>query len=104
MAIELEARIEGLQVDVYKIINYFFGETITVSGLLTGKDIAEQLEGKELGELLLFPENALRAGEDIFLDDMTPDELSGRLNVAVVPSRNSGEGFICDVLGVEHEI
>ena len=104
MAIELEARIEGLQVDVYKIINYFFGETITVSGLLTGKDIAEQLEGKELGELLLFPENALRAGEDIFLDDMTPDELSGRLNVAVAPSRNSGEGFICDVLGVEHEI
>ena len=104
MAVELEARIEGLQVDVYKIINHFFGETITVSGLLTGKDIAEQLEGKELGELLLFPENALRAGEDIFLDDMTPDELSQRLNVAVGPSRNSGEGFICDVLGVEHEI
>ena len=104
MAVELEARIEGLQVDVYKIINHFFGETITVSGLLTGKDIAEQLDGKELGEILLFPENALRAGEDIFLDDMTPDELSRNLNVAVGPSRNSGEGFICDVLGVEHEI
>lgn len=104
MAVELEARVEGLQVEVYKIINYFFGETITVSGLLTGKDIAEQLEGKELGELLLFPENALRAGEDIFLDDMTPDDLSKRLGVAVAPSRNSGEGFICDVLGVKHEI
>ena len=104
MAIELEARIEGLRVDVYKIINHFFGETITVSGLLTGKDIAEQLDGKELGELLLFPGNALRAGEDIFLDDMTPDELSRRLNVAVAPSRNSGEGFICDVLGVEHQL
>ena len=104
MAIELEARIEGLQVDVYKIINHFFGETITVSGLLTGKDIAEQLDGKELGELLLFPGNALRAGEDIFLDDMTPDELSRSLNVAVAPSRNSGEGFICDVLGVEHQL
>ncbi len=43
MAVELEARVEGLQVDVYKIINNFFGETITVSGLLTGKDISEQL-------------------------------------------------------------
>ena len=104
MAIELEARVEGLEVEVYKIINNFFGETITVSGLLTGKDISEQLVGKELGELLLFPENALRAGEDIFLDDMTPEELSKRLGVAVAPSRNSGEGFICDVLGVEHEI
>ena len=100
MAIELEARVEGLCVDVYKIINNFFGETITVSGLLTGKDISEQLQGKALGELLLFPENALRAGGDLFLDDMTPEELSKKLNVSVAPSNNSGVGFICDVLGV----
>lgn len=104
MAVELEARVEGLQIDVYKIINNFFGETITVSGLLTGKDISEQLQGKELGDLLLFPENALRAGGDLFLDDMTPDELSEKLNVPVAPSKNSGEGFICDMLGVEHNI
>jgi len=104
MAVELETRIEGLRIDVYKIINNFFGETITVSGLLTGKDISEQLQGKELGDLLLFPENALRAGGDLFLDDMTPDELSKKLNVPVAPSKNSGEGFICDMLGVEHNI
>ena len=104
MATELEARIEGLQIDVYKIINNFFGETITVSGLLTGKDISEQLSGKDLGDLLLFPCNALRADGDLFLDDMSPEELSAKLNVPVSPSRESGEGFICDMLGVEHQI
>ncbi len=102
MACELEARIEGLEIDVYKIINNFFGETITVSGLLTGKDISEQLVGKDPGDLLLFPGNALRSGGDLFLDDMSPEELSQKLNVPVAPSRDSGEGFICDVLGVEH--
>jgi NifB/MoaA-like Fe-S oxidoreductase len=104
MAVELEARVEGLQVDVYKIINRFFGETITVSGLLTGKDISEQLSGKDLGDLLLFPGNALRADGDLFLDDMSPESLSQKLGVAVSPSRDSGEGFLCDVLGVEHHI
>ena len=54
------------------------------------------------GDLLLFPENALRAGEDIFLDDMTPDELSNALGVPTAPSSATGEGFICSVLGVEH--
>ena len=102
MAVELEARIEGLRVDVYKIINYFFGETITVSGLLTGKDMSEQLAGKELGDLLLFPSNTLRAEGDLFLDDMSPEELSQKLGVAVAPARESGEGFISDALGVEH--
>ena len=104
MAVALEARIEGLRIDVYKIINRFFGETITVSGLLTGKDISEQLSGKALGDLLLFPCNALRADGDLFLDDMSPEELSEKLKVPVSPSRESGEGFICDMLGVEHQI
>ena len=104
MAVELEARIEGLQVDVYKIINRFFGETITVSGLLTGKDISEQLSGKDLGDMLIFPANALRADGDLFLDDISPEELSQKLGVPTSPSRDGGEGFICDVLGVEHNI
>ena len=104
MAVELEARIEDLQIDVYKIINHFFGETITVSGLLTGKDFSEQLAGKDLGDLLIFPSNALRSGEDVFLDDMTPEQLSAILGVPVSPSKEGGEGFICDVLGVQHQI
>jgi hypothetical protein len=100
MATELETRIEGLRVDVHRIVNRFFGESITVSGLLTGGDIAAQLEGKELGDLLLFPGNALRSDGDLFLDDLSPEALSQKLSVPVSPAGNSGADFICDVLGV----
>ena len=78
----------------------FFGESITVSGLLTGKDMSEQLYGKELGDELIFPENTLRAGEDMFLDDMTPAELSEKLGVPVRPGRNDGAELIREILGV----
>lgn len=98
MACALEAAVEGLRVDVYRIINHFFGESITVAGLLTGKDMYEQLAGHELGDILIFPQNTLRAGEDIFLDDMTPEQLSERLCVPVMPSGESGADFIKNVL------
>ncbi len=100
MATELEIRIEGLEIKVYKIINNFFGESITVSGLLTGKDLAEQLADKDLGSALYFPENALRADGDLFLDDMSPAELSERLTVPCLPSKNDGPSFIRDLLGI----
>ena len=100
MAARLEAQVEGLEIHVYEIINHFFGETITVAGLLTGKDMSEQLYGKELGDELIFPENTLRAGEDMFLDDMTPAELSEKLGVPVRPGRNDGAELIREILGV----
>ncbi len=98
MARRLEANVPGLKINVYKIINHFFGESITVAGLLTGKDISEQLAGCDLGEALFFPENMLRAGEDIFLDDMTPTELSEKLGVRVAPASNDGGCFIRNLL------
>ena len=98
MTERLEKRVPGLKINVYKIINHFFGESITVAGLLTGKDISEQLEGKNLGEVLFFPENMLRAGEDIFLDDMTPDTLGEKLGVRVAPGSNDGALFIRNLL------
>ncbi len=100
MATRLEAMVEGLTIRVYEIINHFFGESITVAGLLTGKDMAEQLQGKPLGDVLFVPENTLRAGEDMFLDDMTPTELSEKLGVPVRPGRNDGAAFIKEMLGV----
>ncbi len=100
MALKLEEKIDGLKVNVYKIRNDFFGESITVAGLLTGGDMASQLEGKELGDLLLFPENSLRADGDLFLDDMSPEELSDRLGVPVRAGHNDGAEFIRDVLGI----
>ena len=66
------------------------GESITVSGLLTGKDIYEQLKDKDLGDELIIPENALRFGEDVFLCNMTVGELSDKLSVKVRPSGSDG--------------
>lgn len=101
MAARLEAVVEGLTVNVYQIKNYFFGESITVAGLLTGKDMCDQLKGKDLGDELFFPENALRAGEDVFLDDMTPEEMSKALGVPVRAGKNDGAEFIKELLGKE---
>ena len=100
LANQLEQAFDGLHVSVYRIVNHFFGETITVAGLLTGKDISEQLAGKELGDCLLIPENTLRAGEDTLLDDMTVEQLSKILGVPVQPAANDGVGFTEAVLGV----
>jgi len=100
MARALESRVDGLKINVYKIVNNFFGESITVAGLLTGKDMYEQLCDKALGEVLFFPENALRSGGDLFLDDISPEQLSESLGVTALPAHNDGAQFIRDILGV----
>lgn len=98
----LEARVDGLKIHVYKIINHFFGESVTVAGLLTGQDLCEQLADLPLGDELLFPAVMLRADGDVFLDDMTPAELSGRLgNVPVRATKSDGAEFLKTVLGVD---
>ncbi len=99
LAKKTEALCPGLTVSVHKIINKFFGESITVSGLLTGKDIAEQLLGLELGDELLIPENSLRSGEEVFLCGMTVDELSEKLGVPVSTSGSDGYEFIESLIG-----
>ena len=97
---KLMALCTGLKVNVVKIINKFFGETITVAGLLTGKDICDQLEGVELGDELLVPAAALRADDEDFLCGMTLKELSHRLGVKATPVDNDGYGFAEAVFGI----
>ena len=97
---KINALCPSVHVNVVKIINKFFGESITVSGLLTGKDIYEQLEGVELGDELLIPESALRAEDEDFLCGMTLKELSDKLGVKVTPVGNDGYGFAEAVFGV----
>lgn len=92
----------GLTVNVAKIINKYFGESITVSGLLTGQDIHDQLLGSELGDELLIPSNALRAEEQDFLCGMTLEELSDKLGVKITPVGSDGYGFAESVLGICH--
>ena len=98
MAEELMQECVGLQIHVYPITNRFFGENITVSGLLTGQDLEAQLRGKPLGERLLLPENVLRSGEDVFLDDMTVGELEKALQVPVNIVKSSGCEFVQAIL------
>lgn len=80
---DLKAKFPNTDVSVYEITNEFFGERITVAGLITGQDLKNQLLDKELGEKLLIPCHMLRSGEEVFLDDMTVTELSGVLNVPI---------------------
>lgn len=87
-----------IKVHVYPIINNFFGERITVSGLLTGQDLKAQLCDKILGEKLLLPQNILRSGTDVFLDDMTLSELEKALQVSIDIVKSSGRDFIEAIL------
>ena len=88
-----------LQIQVLSIKNDFFGGQITVAGLLTGQDLKNQLQGRELGEELLLTEHMLRSGERVFLDDMTVEELSGALQVPITIVKSDGKAFLEAVLG-----
>jgi NifB/MoaA-like Fe-S oxidoreductase len=83
---------------VYPITNHFFGEQITVSGLLTGHDILNGLTEKDLGSKLLLPENMLRRGEDYFLDDMRVSDLEKALQVPIDIVKSSGTEFLAACL------
>ena len=89
-----------LKINVVKIINEFFGESITVSGLLTGKDIYGQLKDKELGDELLIPASALRAEDEDFLCGMTLRELSDKLGIKITPVGSDGYEFAEAVFGI----
>jgi len=84
---------------VYPIRNDFFGEMITVSGLLTGQDLVAQLNGQVLGSRLLLPENILRSGEDVFLDDYRVCEVEKTLQVPINIVKSSGYDFVKVILG-----
>ncbi len=99
MAQEMTEDFPGLEIHVYAIRNDFFGEMITVSGLLTGQDILAQLRDKPLGRRLLLPQNVLRSGETVFLDDLTLEELKNTLQVEINIVKSSGYDFIDAVLG-----
>ena len=69
-----------------------------MSGLITATDLMDQLKDVALGERLILPNNILRSGEDVFLDDYTLTDVEKSLNINIVINENSGEGFIKAVL------
>lgn len=99
MADDLKEMLPFIDIRVYPVRNDFFGENITVAGLLTGQDICAQLKDRELGECLVLPQCVLRSGEDVFLDDMHVFELSETLQVRTDIVKSSGWDFIEAVLG-----
>ena len=101
LAEELCEKFPNVTVDVYEIVNHFFGEQITVSGLMTGTDLKEQLQGKDLGETLLLPVNILRSGEDvqILLDDITIPELENTLQIPISIVQSNGQDLVDKILG-----
>ncbi len=98
---KLTAACPDFRCHVYCVKNNFFGGEVTVTGLLTGKDIAEQLDGKPLGEVLYLSCNTLRHEGDLFLCGMSPDELSESLGVPLEFTQNDGSEFCLKLLGLE---
>lgn len=95
----IEEKYPNVTVQVVCIRNDFFGEMITVSGLMTGQDIIAQLKDLDLGDALLLPENVVKADEPIFLDDISVQEMEEELSVPVVITASDGISFIDAVLG-----
>ncbi len=89
----------NLEIRVYAVRNDFFGERITVSGLVTAQDLIAQLKGEDLGSRLLIPCSMLKADEDVFLDDYTVKEVSEALQVPVDIVKSSGQDLISAFLG-----
>lgn len=101
MSERLEKKYPNTKIHVYGIKNDFFGEKITVSGLITGQDLVGQLKGRPLGNRLLLPCNMVRTQEQDFLDDMTREQVEDALQVETDIVKSSGQDFIEAILQVE---
>ncbi|MGB3367359.1 MAG: DUF512 domain-containing protein [Acidaminobacteraceae bacterium] len=85
---------KSLEINVYHILNDFFGHTITVAGLLTSVDIYKQLQGKNVGDVLLIPKSMMKSDENVFLDDVSVEDLSKRLGVEIKVVEVEGYDFL----------
>ncbi len=96
---EIRKKFPNITTHLYAIRNDFFGERITVSGLITGQDLTRQLKGQPLGERLLLPCNMLKIGEPVFLDDFTLEEVENSLQVKTDIVKSSGQDLLDAVIG-----
>jgi Fe-S oxidoreductase, related to NifB/MoaA family len=100
LALLAQNSLAGLSCRVYPIINEFFGEQITVAGLITGADLLAQLKGRALFDELLIPSVMLKSGSDLFLDDVTVGQVAERLGVKVTPVGNDGGALFDAITGL----
>lgn len=109
LADELMDRLPGVKVRVCAIRNDFFGDTITVTGLITGQDLEKQLKsrresGTPLGDRLLLSSNMLRSGEEVFLDDMTVTDIKNNLGINAVPIEPCGYDLLEAILNKNYSM
>ena len=102
LAESAEKKFPELKCNVYRIRNDFFGETITVSGLITAQDIIAQLSGKELGDELIIPPNMLKRDSDLFLDDLRVPDVEKALGVRLRTSGSDGFELLDAIMGIEY--
>lgn len=98
---QIQKKYPNMELQVVCITNHFFGEQITVTGLLTATDIIEQLSTLELGDWVVLPSVVLKADEDIFLDDIALEDVQKSLQVPIHIVKSNGMGFIQAVLEAE---
>jgi len=96
----VEKRFNGLKCDVVPIRNDFFGETITVTGLITAQDLIAQLKGRDNGTELLISSAMLMQNSEIFLDDMTVSDVENELKIKIRVTQNDGYELLDAILGV----
>lgn len=100
---EIMNAFSNIKINVVCIRNDYFGETITVAGLITGQDLIKQLKehkenGMNLGDNLLIPSSMLRSGERVFLDDVTADDVENELKIKLVATESGGQDFLTSIL------
>lgn len=99
LANQLMQTVSGLTIHVKPIKNNFFGETITVAGLVVGQDLIAQLKGQDLGDALLIPSSMLRSEGDVFLDDISLLDVEDALQIKVTPVKDDGYELAERILG-----
>lgn len=98
LTMRLIVKYPNIKVEVFEITNEFFGPDITVAGLLTGQDIMNQLNGKELGDYLILPSVLLRNGEEVLLDDYTLTDLEKTLQTKIRIVQSDGKSLIDTII------
>ncbi|MCR5652652.1 MAG: DUF512 domain-containing protein [Ruminococcus sp.] len=94
----INEKFPNIKINVRKIKNEFFGGQIDVTGLVTGGDLIRQLKGEDLGDKLLIPSCMLRFEGDIFLDDVSVDDVREQLGINVKVTDGSGEAVVREII------
>ena len=99
-ASRIEGSIGDLKISIFPIVNDFFGHGVKVAGLLTGKDIIDQLKGKAIGNDIFIPESMLKRDERIFLDNVTVEQLEKELGLKVTICKEDGSNLVKNILSL----